>query len=260
MSSRPGCLTRVAAQLWGHTLQASVVIPTMGLANSYLVELVEMYQRHPLVGEVLLINNADVDLPVSGPRVREIHRGANLFVNPSWNLGVAQARFGRIILSNDDLRISATAVTWGLLLTLLPVGLVGPHTSAQRQRGRGVLWALPAYERTPVFGTLMLGVRDRFVPIPDDLLIFAGDDYLFGAQRHRNVWIGGFSLQTPMGVTSRRPEYTAQKDADVAAFNAHHRYELGYYARFAREVRLAQTVRMLVRERLRPIVRRLTGR
>ena len=230
---------------------ASVIIPTMGQANHLLGPLLAMYNAHPRVGEVLVINNSGVAQPLIGAKTREIHRGENIFVNPAWNLGAQEAKYPFLIISNDDIAISARMVAFALRVAAGPVGIVGPSSSCVRHSRDRLPWVAPAYDRRTLFGTFMVMRRENYKPIPDDLKVFAGDDYLFGLQEQRNVFLGGFAVRTPMGVTSRQPQYSPIKLSDVDTFNAKYRFDMTYYARFAREVQIFRGGWALARKVLR---------
>lgn len=82
----------------------------------------------------------------------------------------------------------------------------------------------------------MLMRRDRYRTIPESMLIWYGDEWLFNQQKHRNWVFGGFPILTRMEVTSGLPGFSLQKKADGVAFA---KLETGRYTtRFAREDRL----------------------
>ena len=64
----------------------SVVIPTLQRATE-LRPLVDVCAAHPLVGEVIVVNNASAPLSWESPKVRVLHQEANIYVNAAWNLG-----------------------------------------------------------------------------------------------------------------------------------------------------------------------------
>lgn len=224
----------------------SVVLPTLQLSWE-LRPLLDLYDAHPLVGEVIVINNAPAPLEGVGRKVRVLDQPTNLFVNPSWNLGVMQARFDHLAISNDDVMFPPPLLNAVAGRLTRRVGMIGPHTSCLRPgRSRAPVF-LPAYSRTPGFGTLFFMSRSDWVPIPDDLLIWCGDDFQFSRQTKRNLWFVGPRIVTPMGVTSRRAEFSSQKQADLAVFNARYRSDDPYLARFGFEAAVSRRTRRALR-------------
>ena len=84
-------------------MKYSVIIPTLGLSKrtpKLLADLVEC----ELVGEVILIHNAETELTkIEHEKILHCESVENLFVNPSWNLGVELANFDHVALCNDDI-------------------------------------------------------------------------------------------------------------------------------------------------------------
>ncbi|MGN7213310.1 glycosyltransferase family 2 protein [Brachybacterium paraconglomeratum] len=79
--------------------QFSVVIPTLQRSDD-LHAVVELCAAHPLVAEVLVINNAPAPLEYGSGKVRVLDQGENIFVNPAWNLGALRRRSAS--LAPDD--------------------------------------------------------------------------------------------------------------------------------------------------------------
>lgn len=195
----------------------SVIIPTLQCSD-LLIPLLDTYEAHPLVGEIIVINNSPNPLPYGGKKTSVLQMNRNIFVNPAWNLGVSVASYPLLAISNDDISIDPTILDFvSTLLTARDIGMIGGpspkyHTGADRTR------LLPAYRRGDGFGILMFMPRANYVAIPSELKIWAGDDYLFHSQVSRNYVFKGFRVATPGGVTSSRQEFDAQKFNDLRVF------------------------------------------
>jgi len=215
----------------------SVIIPT--LQRSTLLEpLVAMYSAHPMVAEVLIINNAQKPLAFDDPKVRVFDQSQNLFVNPSWNLGVREARADRLIISNDDILFPPHVID-SVAARLGPhVGIVGPHTSCFGPRTRSRIWYTPTYERTTAYGTLMFMARADYTPIPERMKVWCGDDYLFYRQRGRNLALRGVTISSEMSVTAGAAEFRHQLHEDWAHYLADFTSERPYSRRYAREAQM----------------------
>lgn len=200
----------------------AVVIPTLQ-RSPLLAALLDAVCADPLVHEVVVVNNAPADLHPNDARVRVISPGRNLLVNRSWNLGVQESSAPLLWIANDDIVLPdglLAAVAQRLRQGAGIVGpspiSVGPLAATGRRVGR-IRFAPIAFRR-PGFGTAMFLRRENWHPIPADLQLWCGDDYLFSRQRELNYEFSGVSLGTMMALTSRAPEFTAIKQQDLATF------------------------------------------
>ena len=208
----------------------SVVIPTLQRADE-LHPLVEMCAAHPRVVEVLVINNAPEPLVWDSSKVRVLQQDGNIFVNPAWNLGAREARGEHLAILNDDIlfdpRLFDVMHRW---LRLPFIGMIGPHETSFVD-GPWKPSFRPAYRRTWGFGCAMFLRRENYVPIPQDLEIFYGDDWLFSHQRRRNLVFRGMPIRTEFEVTSG--EYSPRGERELKIYRG--LPEGAYGARFARE-------------------------
>ncbi len=157
-----------------------------------------VYSAHPLVQEVLIVNNSDQPLENLPSKVREIYCGPNLYVNPAWNMGARAATGQVLVLSNDDVVIDGGLLDYVAdFLLRKSVGVVGVgRESIEEVSVRPRIRR--AYTRNLHFGTLMFIPRENYNPVPSDLLIWCGDDWLFHAQRR-----GNWAVTWPMGSSER---------------------------------------------------------
>lgn len=233
------------------TRQFSVVIPTLQL-SPLLPELIRTYDAHPGVGEILVVNNSPTALAIEADKLRVLEQGANIFVNPAWNLGASEAKCDLLAISNDDIAIDADLLTMtAARLDRGEVGIIGgdlrpdgPPTGRPRFRR--------AYRRPEGFGVLMMMQTRNYAPIPDDLKIWQGDDYLFHRQRGHNYVFRGFRLETPHHVSAGRKEFDEQKAADFALYMRDHHPRSSYWAQPGWDFRFLRLA-VAARRRLRPL-------
>lgn len=223
-----------------HARRFSVVIPTLQ-RSPFLPRLLETLEATPEVAEVLVINNASQPLQTTLKKVRVLDQGQNIFVNPAWNLGVAEAAFDLVCLCNDDVILSPRIFRVAEKRLRRGAGIVGASMLSIRRPDQQIWsvgpWTLPTYMRPIGFGVFMCLDRANYVDIPNDLLIFWGDDYLFRRQERPNYALLGPCIATVMSTTSSAPEFASTKDADV--LSAAHRYpEDPYRLRYWRRYRL----------------------
>lgn len=204
----------MATQLTCDMLYAmfSVVIPTLQ-RSAQLGPLVEQCCAHPLVAEVIVINNAVEPLSWPSPKVRVLPQRENIYVNPAWNLGAFEARSPWLAIINDDVKFEDEALDEaGKALRRNWFGIIGPAGSCfDSPVVGGPVTHRPVFEMGIHFGTFMCLRKANFVPIPPDLLIWGGDDWLFWHQRRPNAVLLNTRFVTQMGTTSTSPEFDAQR-------------------------------------------------
>lgn len=211
----------------------SVIIPTLQ-ASDRLLPLVHMYCKHSAVGEVIIINNSVAPLQIPHPKVRVLQQAENIYVNPAWNLGVKEAQYSLLLISNDDISISPRTVSVIARILRLPLGVVGMHVTNLSRRSDGVPWFVPTLQRTRGYGTLMGVARRNYVPIPESLRVWYGDDWLMGHQRRLNVALRGVQVLTKDGdgESVSRSEIQPILVSDTEAFNDLYRGRLPHESRF----------------------------
>ncbi|MGJ5608765.1 glycosyltransferase family 2 protein [Micrococcus luteus] len=194
----------------------SVIIPTLQRAAE-LHELVEMCAAHPRVLEVLVINNAREPLAWGSPKVRVLQQAENIYVNPAWNLGAREARGKYLAILNDDVlfepELLDAAADW---LTDHRVGVIGAHpdaylpgADASPRLGRRIV------RRPNGFGVVMFLRRDAYIPIPADLLVYGGDEWLVRCAPGTPRGFKGGRLRTPMSATSGGVEFSPLKAREM---------------------------------------------
>jgi len=176
-----------------------------------LFQMIEQYNACPYIGEILIIKNAASvsTLQVFEPyrKVRILNDGNNLFVNPSWNLGVSQAKYERIILANDDIILN---VDFNVFMQIIDFGLgtesiVGFSENCFYQKRTETLGNVHIHKaingRGYGFGTFMVLMKESYRIIPKELKVWYGDDILYRA--NIPYLIEGVEVITEMRKTSR---------------------------------------------------------
>lgn len=214
----------------------SVIIPTMQ-RSGHLRPLVDMYCAHDLVGEVIIINNVTDPLVFDDPKVRVLQQERNIYVNPAWNLGAAHALEKWLIISNDDIWFKPSLIDHVERVLRWPVGMVGPSWSAMNGTRDGHPRFIPAYRLPHGFGTLMFLRKADYLPIPEELLVMGGDDWLFEHQVHRNLQFVGARIGTQWSLTSARPEFDPIKQRDRENFRDRY-HSPDYFERYAWEAKV----------------------
>lgn len=208
--------------------QFSVIIPTLWKTDR-IHPLLSHLDRSDWVGEILVIDNAnEAPSRLRGglKKARAISLEENIFVNPAWNLGVKEAKFENICVANDDIFFNDLSVLpW--VVTKMNLGIIGMFIGnfyGEIMHDGGESFVL---ERTPENGTqrgwgwgcLYFVKKSMYVPIPDDLLIACGDDWLIQNIEGGAWWIKNLNLYTDdISLTSGRGEFRHQQAADAELF------------------------------------------
>lgn len=170
----------------------TAVIPTLLKKINVLNNLIETLVSDSTVEEIIVINNSTDNFSYENPKVRIISKGENLFVNPSWNLGVAEAKCEYIALVNDDIIIPQNFCSAVLNKMNNKHGIVGidnkyitefNEDNLQEALDNNTLdeskiSLTPVKYRTKCFGVMMFFNKNIYKPVPEDLKIFFGDDYI----------------------------------------------------------------------------------
>ena len=197
----------------------AVVIPTLQRSQT-LEALLALCSAHPLVGEVVVINNAEKELAPRWPKTTIMHQERNIFVNPSWNIGAASTHAPWLAILNDDILFDPRLFTHAARWMRNPhVGIVGLHLSdfsstVFRPRLH------PEYHRKFAWGTAMFMHRSRYVQIPERLRIFYGDDWLFNHQVHRNFSARGVPIVGEISASSGHSDFNAIFEQEREAWRA----------------------------------------
>lgn len=212
----------------------SIICPTMWRGEG-LKPLIEFAETSPYIGEVLVINNASDVTPAwfepkAYRKIRTYDPGCNIYVNPSWNLGVILAVSDKICLMNDDIEFDFSVFEFmndklgadvGPAGPIFPISLIdGP---VRLETDSDLRWKhlidLPGSTALG-WGTLIFLNRKNWFPIPEQLKIFCGDSWI-----QDQSWAHGkaprtlhnFNIKGKLGTTSERPEFNSIKMADESA-------------------------------------------
>lgn len=206
----------------------SVIIPTMWKQNvSLFKKTLEELEADELVSEIILIDNdisssyiSEIELV----KLRYIPQRENIYVNPAWNLGIELATDEYVMILNDDvwcipsIRQIFTAHQahfdkdngiYGLSTSCF---LCEDMTESQNKNieivnteGRGTGW-----------GCLFLLKRARWTPIPNELKVWFGDDFITMSftKAGNTVYSIKNVCVTEWSITSRLPVFSPITEND----------------------------------------------
>lgn len=190
----------------------SVIIPTLW-KGCYLIEMLEKLIESNSVQEIILLDNAPdqaQSIPIS-EKIIHIQNENNLYVNPSWNLGVRLAKADNLLFLSDDVRFD----TWyiPLLLDQLEDGtVIGAHPDAWKENMSFGFAPLP--HQVHSWGVMFLMRKTDWVTIPEEMKIWYGDTWLC-AHAKRILGYFGIEIETKNETTSSLKQFDSIKRGDV---------------------------------------------
>jgi len=175
------------------TTKYSVIVPTMWRVADQFVEFVGKLCEHKSVNEIIIIDNNNTKTPSAGldhPKIRMLDFGTNIFVNPAWNVGVETSKNDKLCIVNDDVVFDTDLFDKLKNMLNEDNGVFGlcpgePDFSQPPITTKTIDIVPWAGEHTYGFGCLMFINKKSWVPIPDGLDIYYGDNFIFDLQLKR---------------------------------------------------------------------------
>lgn len=164
----------------------SIIIPTLQKNKETLYNLIDTLDLDPKVGEIIIIDNSLKGIEDISNKVMVITPKKNLYVNPSWNLGVKKAQYSKIGLLNDDIAISDDFCSQISNLIKPEMGILGMNQNFVKQIDKipnnpksTDLSIEPTNFRGFAYGIAMFFHKSSYSKIPDEMKITYGDDWIF---------------------------------------------------------------------------------
>lgn len=182
----------------------SVVIPTMWKFEPF-TEMLRYISRVDIISEIIIVNNSVDATPhekLEGiPKLHMYNFERNIYVNGSWNFGVAVANNDKICIMNDDLIIDLKMFMKGYE-SLEPKRLIGfnyerDHAGNLRNPGHintGVMEVQKlneARDNAYHWGSCFFINRSDWEPIPQGLEFYYGDNWIGDTLEARGgeIWV-----------------------------------------------------------------------
>ncbi len=164
----------------------SIVIPTLQKNKEILYNLIDSLDTDKSVGEIIIIDNSLKGIEYISQKVRVITPEENLFVNPSWNLGVKEAKYDIVALFNDDISVSENFCSNVISKMTPQMGIVGFNSgeymevceSFKEQPQPAEISLEPIKYMDKYFGVAMFFFKSAYTTIPNNMKIVYGDNWL----------------------------------------------------------------------------------
>jgi glycosyltransferase involved in cell wall biosynthesis len=196
----------------------SVVIPTL-FRSPRLKDLLTKLNECESVDEVLLIDNArkyDEQMEKI-PKVRVLTPHFNIYVNPAWNYGVEYAKNNLIALVNDDITFDTRIFERFDETELKSKGFIG-MSSENYEEGVEYNPTLEPWKGQIVlngWGCIIMFHKEHWKPIPEQLKIWYGDNYMREINPAPSHILKGIPIQTEMSTTSKDSQWNPIKDSEA---------------------------------------------
>ena len=170
----------------------SVIMPTMWVGQRYK-EMLPVFESHPLIGEVILIDNdtskTDKDV-FAYSKLVYVPQKENIYVNPAWNLGANIAKYDILCFANDDIEVDLGFLDKVLEYITPEFGMLGlgsgsiVHTQKPLEVGGSTI--TPIDTLIPYYATFFFIHSKSYCTIPEEMKIYYGDTYLFEKNKKFN--------------------------------------------------------------------------
>ena len=212
--------------------EVSAIIPTLWKAKEFTDHLVDVLVEDESVGEIIIIDNAPTDFCYTDEKVCTLKQSENLYVNPSWNLGVEESDYDKFIILNDDIIIPYNFVYELESLLTEDKGIVGIDYKAVIAIDGFIDENITFLDRKITlksirmrdwgFGIVIAGHKESYHKIPENIRIWYGDDYLVQLNNEgakTSYVIDNVPIFTKMSATSDLAEFEEIKNIDTLMYD-----------------------------------------
>lgn len=202
----------------------SVIMPTLWKGEHYK-EMLPKLDNHPLVGEIVIVDNdtSSTDQEIFKlKKLKYLPQKENVYVNPAWNLAVAEIKYDRLCLYSDDVLFDI-GVLDPLYDLLSPQNGIFTFSSesifVSEESAYIAEWEQKAIKPTNGFhyrsGVCMFMHKQSYYPIPEKYKIYYGDTHLFNSNvldGKSNYEMQNYVCITKLKTTSRFFREIAKED------------------------------------------------
>jgi hypothetical protein len=206
----------------------TVVIPTLWKSNR-TEQLIRDLNECEFVDEIIIIDNTNTDeWDRTYRKIRTVSKGENIYVNPAWNWGIELAKNECIALINDDINFDPNifgVITENILAYngIIGMGEGNYKDKIDEERGPYIDMWKPGVNDWG-WGCLILLKKSHWLPIPNDIKIWYGDNFIKDVNSVSKGCLRNFKVETEMSTTSDEKEWDEIKKKDYEYFINYLRY------------------------------------
>ena len=186
----------------------SVIIPTIWMANHYMMKSLLDLDKVDCIEEVIVINNDKTKTPHwinAFGKVKLVDPGKRMYFNESVNLGIDLCKNDICCIYNDDITSDTRVFNYVKNNFSEKYGciFISPKYINQQTRSTGNLKKVNDIIKDGLHhgsGMMMFVRKNSFIKIPENLIHHFGDTFIFKInqkQDRQNYIIEGFPIQTP---------------------------------------------------------------
>jgi hypothetical protein len=197
----------------------SVIIPTLWKSDR-IYKLLDDLQDCNSVDEIILIDNSNeyfdfIDKIIS--KVRVVSTKENMYVNPSWNLGVDLAKNYNLAILNDDINFNTDIFSF--MKDHMDKGIIGQSCSNYDPIDRNLPYEIekPTFRQSG-WGCMLFIKKENYITIPKELFIACGDDFLFDRVNGGGYNVKNLRVDTKISTTSLLPEFFQIQQDDIKKY------------------------------------------
>lgn len=211
----------------------SIIIPTLQKNIQILKMLLNELVKDDLIGEIILIDNSLKGFEYNSSKVKIIIPDENLFVNPSWNLGVQNAKYEFIGILNDDILIPKNFISQVFeFLQYENIGVIGIDTNGIKENNLCDFnnypeicvcdfVTMPNTIYPKYWGIAIFCKKENYYKIPNDIKIWCGDNYLLKCNddnKKHNFQIKNSNIKHFGSLSSNDEIFNEQKYNDLKLY------------------------------------------
>lgn len=180
----------------------TIIIPSLGRIPRFYQQTIYELSACDAVTEIILIDNTTNIIPIDIPKVIHICEGKNTYINPAWNKGAKLANTDKLCFLNDDLWFDWSYLSLISEHITKDKGMIGMSNDNYNTtlENFSVDLIQPSYRsnrgnRPLGFACCFFIHKDNWVDIPENIKLWAGDDWQFYANPNHNYTIGGIKCE-----------------------------------------------------------------
>lgn len=174
----------------------TVIIPTLWKIDR-LTETLKELENCEHVNQIILIDNTGIERDIQNRKLTYILEKENTYVNPAWNKGVSLSHNDKICILNDDIWFDWDSLKEIDEFISKDIGLLGMSPNNYNISESGKIkfvgidsdWKTNKGFRPPGYGCCLFIHKENWIPIPEEMKIWAGDDFIFYYQNSRKNYI-----------------------------------------------------------------------
>ena len=203
----------------------TVIIPSL-FRISRIYQTLKELSNCEYGSEIILIDNTNNNIDINIPKVKHICEGKNTYINPAWNKGVSLSSNEKICILNDDIWFD-----WNYLNLISDYitndrGMIGMSNNNYNNPNQSFSISPIPPNNKSIKGERPLGFaccffihKDNWIYIPNDMKLWAGDDWVFYTNPNINYIIDGIKIEGQISGTlddiSLETEFNPIKNNDM---------------------------------------------